>query len=127
MQTGAVLLAMLTMTTSWYGADFHGNTTANGEIYDMNARTAAHRTLPFDTLLLVSTGESRVLVRINDRGPYDPDVLPELVPHPTRQLDLSRGSFNALAPLGVGVMEVDCIIIRYGENEDMGIGYDAPF
>jgi len=57
---------------SWYGEDFHGWVTANGEIYDMEALTAAHRTLPLGTEVRVTNAENgrQVLVRINDRGPY---------------------------------------------------------
>lgn len=57
---------------SWYGEDFHGWLTANGEIYDMEAFTAAHRTLPLGTRVLVTNIENgkQVHVRINDRGPY---------------------------------------------------------
>jgi len=57
---------------SWYGEDFHGWLTANGEIYDMEAFTAAHRTLPLGTRVLVTNVENgkQVRVRINDRGPY---------------------------------------------------------
>jgi rare lipoprotein A len=61
-----------TGTASWYGPNFHGKTTANGETYDQNALTAAHRTLPFNTVVKVTNldnGKS-VRVRINDRGPY---------------------------------------------------------
>lgn len=57
---------------SWYGDNFHGKMTANGEVYDMNALTAAHRTLPLPSLATVTnvaTGRS-VIVRINDRGPF---------------------------------------------------------
>ncbi len=57
---------------SWYGPRFHGRLTANGEIYDMYAPTAAHVSLPLGSLVRVSnprTGQSKV-VRINDRGPY---------------------------------------------------------
>lgn len=57
---------------SWYGPGFHGRLTANGERFDMNALTAAHKTLPFGTHVQVesySTGK-KVLVRINDRGPF---------------------------------------------------------
>ncbi|MBN1197349.1 MAG: septal ring lytic transglycosylase RlpA family protein [Candidatus Aminicenantes bacterium] len=59
-------------TASWYGKKFHGRRTANGEIYDMHLLTAAHKTLPFHTLVRVTrldTGRS-VMVRINDRGPF---------------------------------------------------------
>lgn len=57
---------------SWYGEDFHGWLTANGETYDMEALTAAHRTLPLGTWVLVTNVENgkQVRVRINDRGPY---------------------------------------------------------
>jgi rare lipoprotein A len=57
---------------SWYGAPYHGRTTASGEIYDMEKMTAAHRTLPFDTWLLVTnlSNGKRVQVRVNDRGPF---------------------------------------------------------
>jgi rare lipoprotein A len=57
---------------SWYGPGFHGNLTSNGETYDMHEMTAAHKTLPFNTLVRVidlDTGDS-IIVRINDRGPF---------------------------------------------------------
>ena len=57
---------------SWYGGKFHGRKTANGETYDQNRMTAAHRTLPFGTRVEVTNlrnGRS-VVVRINDRGPF---------------------------------------------------------
>ncbi|MDF1613587.1 septal ring lytic transglycosylase RlpA family protein [Desulfurivibrio dismutans] len=57
---------------SWYGRKFHGRRTSNGEIYDMHAMTAAHKTLPMDTHLLVENLENgkEITVRINDRGPF---------------------------------------------------------
>ncbi|MFN4282888.1 MAG: septal ring lytic transglycosylase RlpA family protein, partial [Alphaproteobacteria bacterium] len=57
---------------SWYGQDFHGKVTANGEPYDMNAMTAAHRTLPMPSLVQVTNLENgrSVTLRINDRGPF---------------------------------------------------------
>ncbi|RLA67999.1 MAG: septal ring lytic transglycosylase RlpA family lipoprotein [Epsilonproteobacteria bacterium] len=58
--------------SSWYGPNFHGKQTSNGEIYDMHARTAAHKTWPMDTMVKVSNlqnGKSTI-VRINDRGPF---------------------------------------------------------
>lgn len=57
---------------SWYGPNFHGKYTSNGEIYNMHARTAAHKTLPMDTIVRVNNlqnGKSTI-VRINDRGPF---------------------------------------------------------
>lgn len=83
---------------SWYGPGFDGRRTANGETFDQNALTAAHRTLPFGTQVRVTyqgTGES-VVVRINDRGPYAPG----------RVIDLSREAAEEIGLLGAGVGEV---------------------
>lgn len=57
---------------SWYGPDFHGKKTANGEMYDMNANTAAHKTLPMNTIARVTNlnNNKSTVVRINDRGPF---------------------------------------------------------
>src|SRR5215510_12571020 len=57
---------------SYYGDEFHGDTTASGDIYDQNEFTAAHRTLPFGTLVLVvnERNKKQVVVSINDRGPF---------------------------------------------------------
>jgi rare lipoprotein A (peptidoglycan hydrolase) len=65
-------LAVWECTTSWYGQDFDGLTTANGETYDMYAETAAHPTLPLGSIVrVVNTRNHRSqIVRINDRGPY---------------------------------------------------------
>ena len=79
--------AAQSMLTSWYGSYFHGRTTANGETYNMYGHTAAHKTLPFNTQLLVCY-DGCVMVRINDRGPYIG----------ARDLDLS---FGAAAKIGL--------------------------
>jgi len=57
---------------SWYGQDFHGRRTANGEIFDMSALSAAHPTLPLPSLVYVTNMENgrTLLLRVNDRGPY---------------------------------------------------------
>ncbi|MDQ6961887.1 MAG: septal ring lytic transglycosylase RlpA family protein [Mariprofundaceae bacterium] len=57
---------------SWYGKKFHGHKTANGEIYNMHALTAAHKTLPLPTMLRVTNRENgrQIIVRVNDRGPF---------------------------------------------------------
>lgn len=61
-----------TGTASWYGKKFHGRKTANGETYNMYAKTAAHKTLPMDTVLLVQNLDNgrETVVRVNDRGPF---------------------------------------------------------
>lgn len=73
---------------SWYGEMFHGRYTANGEIYDMNALTAAHPTLPIPTYARVTNLQNgrSIVVRVNDRGPYAHD----------RIIDMSRRSAQAL-------------------------------
>jgi rare lipoprotein A len=82
------------------GASFYdeGQLTANGETFDPNALTAAHKTLPFDTMVRVTNpanGKS-VTVRINDRGPFIAG----------RCLDLSRAAFAAIAPVDLGELTV---------------------
>lgn len=84
---------------SWYGKDFHGRKTSSGETYDMHGLSAAHRTLPFGTLLLVtecSRGRT-VQVRVNDRGPFVGK----------RELDLSYGAAKALGIVTEGVARVN--------------------
>ena len=83
---------------SWYGPGFHGKRTASGERYDMNAMTAAHRTLPFGTWVRVHSlvNGREVDVRITDRGPFIR----------SRVIDLSRGAAGALGMLGLGFKEV---------------------
>jgi len=83
---------------SWYGPGFHGRQAANGEIYDQHALTAAHRTLPFGTVVEVTrrdTGD-RVLVRITDRGPFVRG----------RIIDLSHEAARELGSIGPGVVPV---------------------
>ena len=83
---------------SWYGKKFHGRKTANGERYNMNALTAAHRTLPFGTVVRVTNLDNgrSVVVRINDRGPFKKG----------RIIDLSRKAARELDMIGPGVVKV---------------------
>jgi len=90
---------------SWYGPGFDGNLTANGEVYDMNEISAAHKTLPFDTVVRVvefSTGKS-IIVRINDRGPFIEG----------RIIDLSKGAARELGIIDKGITKVGLRIIRW--------------
>jgi rare lipoprotein A len=89
---------------SWYGRDFHGKATSNGEVYNMNALTAAHKTLPFNSVVLVThrTSGKSVTVRINDRGPFVGD----------RIIDLSYGAANKLGITGTGTAPVSLKVIR---------------
>ena len=87
-----------TMIASWYGPKFHGKLTANGEIYDQMAFTAASKKLKFGTLLKITNlrNDKSVIVRINDRGPYVKG----------RNLDLSKASALALGMMHRGVIKV---------------------
>ena len=83
---------------SWYGNQFHGRRTANGEIFNQNAFTAASPRLAFGTLLRVTYGGRQVVVRINDRGPFVRG----------RVLDLSRAAARQLG-LGVGYVRMEVL------------------
>jgi len=77
---------------SYYAEEFNGRKTANGEVYDMHALTAAHRTLPFNTKLRVSNlnnGRS-VIVRVNDRGPFKESRILDLSLEAARRLGITR-------------------------------------
>ena len=77
---------------SWYGDDFHGRLTANGEVFDMDAITAAHPTLPIPSYARVTNLANRrsIIVRINDRGPYKRNRILDLSYAAARQIDLVR-------------------------------------
>jgi rare lipoprotein A len=83
---------------SWYGREFHGRPTASGRIYDMYAKSAAHKTLPLDTLVRVVNLSNRksIIVPVNDRGPFVRG----------RVIDLSYGAAEELDIIGPGVVDV---------------------
>lgn len=91
------------VTASWYGPHHHGRRTASGETFDATAFTAAHRTLPFGTLLVVTNPENgkAVTVRVNDRGPYVKG----------RALDLSEAAALAIGMHAKGVGPVNLSVI----------------
>ncbi len=93
----------LTGFASWYGPGFHGNRSASGEVFNQNAMTAAHRTLPFGTQVMVTNmnnGQS-VMVRINDRGPF----------HGNRIIDLSTAAARVLGVVQSGVAFVKLEVV----------------
>lgn len=94
---------------SWYGPGFDGRKTANGEIYDMDDLTAAHKTLPFGTILRVTRLDSgdAVKVRVNDRGPFVRD----------RILDLSRGAARKIGIDRDGVARVVITVERWPDHD----------
>ena len=90
-------------TASWYGPGFHGRRTANGERFDQDAMTAAHRKWAFGTrvrVTLLSTGRSVVLT-VNDR-----------IPRKDRIIDVSRGAARALGLIGPGIGKVRLEVVR---------------
>lgn len=89
---------------SWYGRAFDGRPTASGEIFDSGALTAAHRRLPFGTLVRVIDVETggEVVVRINDRGPYVDG----------RIIDLSRAAADSIGMIRAGTATVRLVIVR---------------
>jgi len=91
---------------SWYGPDFDGKPTANGERFSKTQMTAAHRYLPFNTIVRVTNLNNGVSVelRINDRGPYEDD----------RIIDVSEAAADILRMKGPGVIPVEVEIIKLG-------------
>lgn len=97
-----------TGVASWYGPNFHGKLTANGEVYDMDGLTAAHRTLPFGTILLVENADNgkTVSVRINDRGPFAKDRIIDLSREAAKHIDMiDPGTANVRLYLLEGDLE----------------------
>ena len=97
--------------SSWYGKDFHGNLTANGEVYDMYGITAAHKEFPLNTWARVTNldNDKSIILRINDRGPYVDG----------RILDCSYVAAKKLDFLDKGTANVAIQIIEWGDGEYM--------
>lgn len=95
---------------SWYHDSLHGNLTANGEVYDKDKVSCAHKTLPFGTILEVTNidNDSTIIVRVNDRGPFIDD----------RDLDMSRRAAEDLGMIDAGVVN-----IKYKINNRYYINY----
>lgn len=94
----------LTGYASWYGGKFHGRLTASGEVFDTNELTAAHRTLPFGSVVRVTNrhNEKQVIVRINDRGPFVEG----------RVIDLSRAAADILGITAAGIAPVSIEVLH---------------
>ncbi len=106
--SGKVLLT-LEGVASYYAGDFHGKRTSNGETYDMNALTAAHRTFPFGTKVRVTNLENNrsVIIRVNDRGPFKEG----------RIMDLSLGAARALDLVQTGTGRVRLEVLEWGNGQ----------
>ena len=105
---GKVLLT-LEGVVSFYGQDFQGKTTSNGETFDLHALTAAHRTFPFGTKVRVTNLESgkSVVVRVNDRGPFVDG----------RIMDLSMGAAQSIDLIRSGTAKARLEVLEWGKGE----------
>jgi rare lipoprotein A len=94
---------------SWYGGKFHGRLTSSGEVFDTNTLTAAHKSLPFGTLVKVTNLDNSLstLVKINDRGPFVEG----------RIIDLSRAAADEIGMLGQGVARVSLEIVAFAATD----------
>ncbi|WP_305041283.1 septal ring lytic transglycosylase RlpA family protein [Geoalkalibacter sp.] len=104
---------------SWYGPDFHGKKTSNGEIYDMHAMTAAHRILPLGIHVKVTNLRNgrEVVLRLNDRGPFAKG----------RIIDLSYAAARELEVVGPGTAPVRVEALGYRQTDAAGrVSYQAP-
>jgi rare lipoprotein A len=103
---------------SWYGKDFHGKKTSNGEIYDMHAMTAAHKTLPLGVFVKVRNKENgqETLVRVNDRGPFVKN----------RIIDLSYAAAKKLGVDIKGTAPVRIEALGYRASGASGENYKEP-
>ncbi|MEX0661886.1 MAG: septal ring lytic transglycosylase RlpA family protein [Balneolaceae bacterium] len=107
-QNAETVRTLDTGMASWYGPNFHGKLTANGETYNMNDLTAAHRSLPFNTVVKVTNldNDRSVVVRVNDRGPYVGN----------RIIDLSRGAARKIDMEDAGVANVRIELVEEGDR-----------
>jgi rare lipoprotein A len=96
---------VLYLVTSYYGKKFHGHPTSNGEVFDMNKFTCAHKELPFNTKLRVTNEANMksVVVRVNDRGPFIPG----------RDLDISYAAAQKIGLTASGVKKLKVEILEY--------------
>jgi rare lipoprotein A len=98
----------ITGVSSFYAEDFHGKLTANGEVYDMYGLTAAHKTLPLNTIIRVTnlSNSKSLILRVNDRGPYIKG----------RILDCSYGAAKKLDFIKQGTTKVQIDVIEWGDG-----------
>ena len=111
MSLSALSLYKNDVTASFYAEKFHGKRTSNGEIFNMNDLTCAHKSLPFNTILKVtnlSNGKS-VQVRVNDRGPFVAG----------REIDLSKAAAKKIGMINSGTAKVKIQIVKMGKNDKL--------
>ena len=101
----------ITGVSSFYGKKFHGRLTANGEVFNMYGYTAAHKELPFGTIINVKNLDNptkNVQVKVNDRGPFVKD----------RILDLSFGAAKSLDMIKDGTARIEITILKLGKDKN---------
>jgi rare lipoprotein A len=106
--TGKVLLT-LEGIVSFYAHDFHGKLTSNGETFNMNDLTAAHRTFPFGTKVKVTNLDNKksVIIRVNDRGPFIEG----------RIMDLSMGAAKEIDLIKSGTVQARLEVLQWGDGK----------
>ena len=104
---------------SWYGPKFHGRLTANGELFDMNRLTAAHKTLPLPSLVSVTNLENgeEVVLRVNDRGPFAGDRIIDLSRAAAERLGTQRAGLGRVRVRYLGPAPMEEAIVALGEPE----------
>ena len=109
---------------SWYGGDFHGRKTANGETYNMHTKTAAHKTLPMQTMVLVRNLENgkETVVRINDRGPFSKGRIIDLSYAAAADLDMIRNGTARTEVIALGESVGDISPKMKLKHEDFNAG-----
>jgi rare lipoprotein A len=108
-QNSGKILLTLEGIASYSANEFHGKQTSNGEVFDMNALTAAHRTFPFGTKVRVTNLENNkiVVVRVNDRGPFKEG----------RMMDLSMGAAKEIDLIRTGTALVRLEVLEWGNGQ----------
>jgi len=103
---------------SWYGTKFHGRSTSSGEVYNMHAMTAAHKTLPIPVYVHVKNLDNgrSIVVRVNDRGPFITG----------RIIDLSYAAAKKLGVDGPGTANVEISALRAGESKPISVARSIP-
>lgn len=106
---------------TWYGKDFHGKATASGETYDMHALSAAHRSLPLDSCLLVVNKENnrRVVVKVNDRGPFSQPFFLDLSYEAARRLQMVEQGTALVEARAIGQHTCRLLAKRMRNGEEM--------
>lgn len=105
-----------TMVATWYGNQFHGRYTSSGDIYDQDGLTAAHKTLPFGTLLKVTNlrNNKSIIVRVNDRPGFTSP----------KRIDLSRGAAKALDMVKAGKIKIKVEVVKINYSNSF-IAYNS--